>query len=66
MTGGGDDRELIRRLFALLTARLEDAAAAAAEGQSRTISTGDAADLVAFIQAIARDVSLSRRQSGLL
>jgi len=46
-------RDGIRRLFAVLTARLEDAATLAAEGQGREVSAETSAELAAQIQEIA-------------
>jgi hypothetical protein len=46
-------RNCIRRLFAVLTARLEDAAALAADGQGRDVSAETSMQLAAQIQEIA-------------
>lgn len=46
-------RDCIRRLFAVLTARLEDAATLAAEGQGREVSAEASVELSAQIQEIA-------------
>jgi hypothetical protein len=45
-------RNCIRRLFAILTARLEDAATLAAEGQGRDVPAESAVELAAQIQEI--------------
>lgn len=46
-------RDCIRRLFAVLTATLEDAATLAAEGQGRGVSAEISVELAAEIQEIA-------------
>lgn len=46
-------RDCIRRLFAVLTARLEDAATLAAEGQGREVSAEASTKLAAEIHEIA-------------
>jgi len=46
-------RDCICRLFAVLTARLEDAATLAAEGQGRKVSAEASVELAAQIQEIA-------------
>lgn len=55
MDGGHDieRRDCIRRLFAVLTARLEDAATLAAEGQGRDVSAETSTQLAAEIHDIA-------------
>ncbi|WP_339706479.1 hypothetical protein [uncultured Sphingosinicella sp.] len=45
-------RDCIRRLFAVLTARLEDAAMLAAEGQGRDVSVEASVELAAQIQEV--------------
>lgn len=46
-------RDCICRLFAVLTARLEDAAALAAEGQAKTTNRDTATELAAQVHDIA-------------
>lgn len=46
-------RDCIRRLFAVLTARLEDAATLGVEGQGRGVSAETSTQLAAEIQEIA-------------
>ena len=53
-----DDRELANRLFATATAMLEDAATAAAEGQSSRLGAAQLADLGRRLAAAARDVAV--------
>lgn len=50
-------RNCIRRLFAVLTAQLEDAATLAAQGQAKAVTFDTAADLAAQIHDIATDVT---------
>jgi len=50
-------RDCIRRLFAVLTARLEDAATLAAEGQARTVTREAAAELAAKVQEISTETT---------
>jgi len=46
-------RDCIRRLFVVLTARLEDAATLGVEGQGRSVSAETSTQLAAEIQEIA-------------
>lgn len=63
---------LVRRLFAMLTARLEDAAETAVRGQSPGVTAEQAAFLVDRLLSLAEDVltlsaavgRLSSRQRG--
>ncbi|MFD0849399.1 hypothetical protein ACFQ00_13765 [Sphingosinicella xenopeptidilytica] len=50
-------RNCIRRLFAVLTAQLEDAAMLAAQGQAKAVTFDTAADLAAQIHDIATEVT---------
>ena len=62
--GGGMDiddipcRDLIARLFALLTARAEDAAGLSAEGQSHAIGSARAHELANRLQDIGQQITL--------
>ncbi|API59312.1 hypothetical protein BSL82_08310 [Tardibacter chloracetimidivorans] len=51
-------RELIARLFALLTAKAEDAAGLAAEGQSQAIGSARAHELADRLQDIGQHITL--------
>ncbi len=51
-----DHRELVRRLFAAATARIEAAHDAAVAGQSSEIVAGDYAAVARRLQAVARDI----------
>lgn len=50
--------ELVSRLFALMTAKLEDAAADAVEGQGRGQMEGDQISRAERVEVIARDVGI--------
>jgi hypothetical protein len=52
-----DHRELVNRLFAMATARLEDASEIAVAGQSPGLSRTQLADRARRLQAAARDVA---------
>ena len=52
-----DHRELVRRLFAAATARIEAAHDAAVTGQSGEIACGDYAAAACRLQAAARDIA---------
>ena len=52
-----DHRELVRRLFAAATARIETAHDAAAAGQSSEIAAGDYAAVARRLQAAAQDIA---------
>lgn len=53
-----DERhDCIRRLFAVLTARLEDAATLATKGQARIVTREAAAELAAKVQEISTEVT---------
>ena len=52
-----DHRELVRRLFAAATARIEAAHDAAVAGQSGEIAAGDYATSARRLQAPARDIA---------
>jgi len=52
-----DDRELVRRLFAAATARIEAAHDAAVTGQSGEIAAGDYAASARRLQAAAQDIT---------
>ena len=49
-------QELISRLFALLTAKLEDAAALAAEGQGRSVNLAAATGVATRLTEAAQEV----------
>ncbi len=51
-----DHRELVRRLFAAATARIEAAHDAAVAGQSSEIVAGEYAEIARQLQAAARDI----------
>ena len=52
-----DHRELVRRLFAAATARIEAAHDAAVTGQSGEIAAGDYVAAACRLQAAARDIA---------
>jgi hypothetical protein len=53
-----DDRqELVRRLFALITARLEDGAALAADGQGRDVPSDAQADLANQLHGLGEEIA---------
>lgn len=53
-----DDRhELVRRLFALLTAKLEDGAALAADGQGQEVLPEAQADLANRLHALGDEIA---------
>lgn len=59
-------RDLISRLFALLTAKLEDAAALAAEGQGTSASAERLISLANQVRAGAEEAALLAEVSGML
>jgi hypothetical protein len=50
-----ESREVVRRLFALLTAKMEDGGAIAAEGQASDIDSARAQDLANRIHSIGQE-----------
>lgn len=59
-------RDLVGRLFAVLTAELEDAAASAAEGQSLRLSLEEAAALAGRVGGAASKAAIIAEAAGAL
>ena len=56
--GAGEDRDRVAALFALMTGKLEDAAALAFQGQDRSLLAVDAVALAEGIHGVSTELTI--------